>query len=111
MNPTKPKATTLTTAGGIVAVTLALVTAAVVMMVVNAMPVQSAHASCITSPKGPVACSGGSDGFCVTTSCSISTSKNAAVAGPSGSASLSVPHISSSGSFGHCADTTCSGNK
>jgi hypothetical protein len=43
----------------ITAVTLALLTATVASMI----PVQNAHASCITSPKGQIACSGGGTCF------------------------------------------------
>src|SRR5919108_2326340 len=51
------KTTTLGIATAIAAVTLALlVTAGIVVGMM--MPVQTAHASCITSPKGQIACSG-----------------------------------------------------
>ena len=47
----------------IAAVTLALITAAVaaIVVIVSVNPIiQTAHAKCITSPKGDQACSGGS---------------------------------------------------
>lgn len=93
----------------IAAIALALVTATVVVLV-SMMPVQSAHASCISSTNGKAfACSGGSIG-CGTTSCSGTIGGPLAGAGPSGSFSSSA-HQSTSGNFGHCVDTTCSGTK
>ena len=57
---TKESKHTLVTSVTIAVVTLALVTAAVAVVVVSMMApiVQTAHAKCITSPKGETACSG-----------------------------------------------------
>ena len=96
-------------------------------MVANMMMVpivQTAHASCIHSPKGDMACSGGSFSKGISSESSshgVSTSGRvfaAAGSGPSGARSLSVTsngeQQSNSHNFeglGNCADTTCSGTK
>src|SRR5919197_5291712 len=112
------KTTTLGIATAIATVTLVLATAGIVVSMM--MPiVQTAHASCITSPKGDIACSGGSDvGDASTSSISRGSGGSSGTAsGPSGSASVSGiaggSHRSFSHNFqegGNCADTTCSGN-
>jgi hypothetical protein len=55
MNHTK--AATLRISTAIATVTLSLVTATVAVVVSMMVPIQTAHASCITSPTGQVACS------------------------------------------------------
>ena len=63
LNNTKETKDMLKTSVTIIAVTLALVTAGIVV-VISTMPViQTAHASCITGPKGDRACSGGGSPF------------------------------------------------
>jgi hypothetical protein len=85
------------TGATIAAVTLALVTAGIV---VSMMPMQTAHASCVFSPKGDEACSGGGCTFSPNAnSCSRSTGNNAAESGPSGSVSVSDGHTSFSHNF------------
>ena len=72
MNHTKT--TTMGIATAIATVTLALVTAGIVVSMMIPTIVQTAHASCISSPKG-FACSGGG-GPCLGGaggSCSLST--------------------------------------
>ena len=99
---------------------LLLATAGIVVSMMMPTIVQTAHASCISSPKGDVACSGGCSVLGPSTNaCSISSAGTGGVAesGPSGSGSvgpLSQLHTSFSHNFlgnGNCADSTCSGNK
>jgi hypothetical protein len=117
------KAATLGIATAITIVTLALVTAGIVVSMMTPTIIQTAHASCIISPKGDQACSGGG-GSCAGGaggSCSISHTTSGqfvAVSKGSGSASditgTGGHHLSNSHNFlgrGNCADTTCSGNK
>ena|SRR5918911_1186032 len=122
-----------TAIAAIATVTLALLaTAAIVVSVMMPTIVQTAYASCISSPKGDVACSGGSTPSITPTGASTFSHSNGqgdkfgnAASGPSGSLSQSfthtfppITHQSSSHNFegaGNCAKNfpgpkVCSGH-
>src|SRR5919198_5447539 len=80
-----------TTRLGIITATVAIAIATLALITAALVPVQTAHASCISSPKGDVACSGGCSVLGPSTNaCSISSGGTGGVAesGPSGSGSV-----------------------
>ena len=95
-----------------------------VVLVSTMVLIQTAHATCVSSPNGKgTVCSGGGDGITVSgaNSCSESTGNGGtgtAESGPSGSISGSTTikgaHTSTShnfAKFGNCADKTCFGSE